>query len=388
MTLSPDLKQTLARHERYAEADPDNLALRLRLADLYHRAGEFDAALTACQHCLTLAPGDAVARSLHASVLISQHRFEEAERLLAELVQAEPTDAALQHNLGVARFHLRQWEAASQCFDTAARLGLNYGPNLSYLARSLHRLGQTEAAIAVVQRWIELEPGRASQGCLAQFYLEDGQFGAAHENALALLTDHPEDARAHIVAGFACLALHEVELAQQHFDTAIALDCQHELAWHGLGLTHFHQQRYDEAVEAMRTVARLAPDHAGNLVTLGWARLMMRDLAGAQQAFEQALALDRRFGEAHGGLATALALQYQFEQAEQAIKLARRLDPRGFGAELAAAVTLIGRGQKYDAAEIYRQALERSLPGREMGSLLSQLQLRTFPRSDRPRTVH
>ena len=67
---------------------------------------------------------------------------------------------------------------------------------------------------------------------------------------------------------------------------------------------------------------------------MAWCNLMKKDLAAAQQNFEAAMALDRNFGETHGGLAVVLALQGRREEAKLSIERALRLDPQSLSARV------------------------------------------------------
>ena len=95
------------------------------------------------------------------------------------------------------------------------------------------------------------------------------------------------------------------------------------------------------------------------LPPLAWALLLQDKLDEARQAFEAALALDRNFGESHGGLAVALAMQGLQAEAEQSIERALRLDREGMSAQYARAVL---RGEARDPRAI-RQLATRLLGG-------------------------
>jgi Flp pilus assembly protein TadD len=87
-------------------------------------------------------------------------------------------------------------------------------------------------------------------------------------------------------------------------------------------------------VHLERAVTNL-PAHIGTLHALGWCQLMRRELAQAEQTFRKALALDRNFGESHGGLAVASALQGKKSEAEEGVQRALRLDPESLSARYA-----------------------------------------------------
>ena len=150
--MTPDsttssLELSLAQHESYVKADPHNALLWLALGDLYHRAARFEEAVAAFERCLVESPQHPAARSRLASVRISQHRFSEAEAILAGLLREDGDSAALFYNLGLAQFYQDKWREAQENFDRALSLGLKTRDNLAYLTRSLHHMGKMPEAI-------------------------------------------------------------------------------------------------------------------------------------------------------------------------------------------------------------------------------------------------
>jgi Flp pilus assembly protein TadD len=88
------------------------------------------------------------------------------------------------------------------------------------------------------------------------------------------------------------------------------------------------------------------------------------DLAGAAHSFERAFAIDRTFGETHGGLALVHALRGDRLAAEESIKRATRLDPQGVSARYARSVLLLDEGRSEDAQTIVDGILQS--PGHAM----------------------
>jgi len=115
------------------------------------------------------------------------------------------------------------------------------------------------------------------------------------------------------------------------------------------------------------------PDHAGTLVTLGWAKFTGGDPTGAEQAFRRAIAANRNFGEAHGGLAVVLLCLDRRDEGHRESALARRLDPNGFGAAWAQGAELALAGEREKGEAVLAAALKRPI-GRDGRSLLDHLQ--------------
>src|SRR5262245_65208491 len=125
-------------------------------------------------------------------------------------------------------------------------------------------------------------------------------------------------------------------------------------------ITHGRVQKYAESIKALDEAVRLMPDNSGTIVALGWAKLAARDARAAERTFRQAVAVDRNFAEAHGGLASALALQGRADEAQQEAKLATGLDRMNFGGRFAQSVLLKIRGNTEAATELLAKLMQQA----------------------------
>jgi len=363
-TLEARREQSIARHEAYLKVDPTNPALHVTLADLYHRAGRLDDALACLQRCLAQHPGDAVARSRVASVLISQHRFAEAEQQLRDLTNAGSADAALLHNLGLALYYQSRWTEALDAFRRARALGLpdrkSEATNLAYLTTSHHQLGDTAAALETGRQWAAIG-GDAAAGYLALVEMDHGEMAAAHRRAQEVLQRDPGNVDAAIVEAMWSTEAQDIEKAKSHFDSVVRVQPDNARGWLGLGLTHLYEERTDEAIEALKTATQLMPRHAATLTTLAWARFISRDLSAAERTFREAIALDRGFAEAHGGLAITLVFMKHYTEARRETRIALRLNPASFGGIYARGALLALDGKRVQGEAEVAHALQRPI---------------------------
>jgi len=90
----------IARYESYLEHDPHNEALLVALGDLHHESKAFEKALEFYRRCLARNPAHLGAQSRMANVLISQHRFAQAQAMPEALRATYPDEPALCFNLG------------------------------------------------------------------------------------------------------------------------------------------------------------------------------------------------------------------------------------------------------------------------------------------------
>jgi tetratricopeptide (TPR) repeat protein len=383
MSPASDINQSIARYEAYVRADAQNPLLWLNLGELYHRASRLDEAIACFERCAHDHPAYASARSHLARVLITQHRFPEAERIFRELLASQDRDPSLLYNLALSLYYQKDWAAAEPLFLEAKEQGVATPDCFAYLARCRHYAGDLAAAQAWCQQWVDASRDVQSRGYLALLAMDSGQLTDARCLAAEVLAESPDNTHANLVAGTGSIEAQEIEQALRHFELAISREPDNPRGWLGVGLVHLYQQRSEEAIAALRKALDLLPDSVGVAVTLGWALLASRDARGAERIFRAGIEIDRSFGEAHGGLASALALQRRIDEAQQCIRRAERLDPTGFGAAFARTVVLKTQGHHDAATDLLARALQRS-PQPDGKSLIEQIEL--FARKHPPNT--
>ena len=381
--MDPSLQVSIDRHESYVRADPGNALLWVTLGDLYHRAGRLEEALASFERSQLEAPDSPAAKSRIASVRISQHRFSDAERVLGELLRQEPENPALLYNLGLAQFYQDKHREAQANFDRALALGLKTRDNLAYLTRSLHHLGKTREAIGFCEQWLTQAPGEEAKAYLALLEMDDGNMARAHQLAQEVLSRDSENLNASTVAGSYSVEQQDMEAAEKHFGRIVGRQPQNGRAWLGMGLVRLYQQKHAEAIGALTEAVRLMPDNSGTIVALGWAKLASRDARAAERTFREAVAVDRNFAEAHGGLASALALQGRADEAQQEVKLANGLDRMNFGGRFAQSVLFKIRGSAEAATELLVKLMEQA-PAPDSKPLIEHL--RTYGVKHLPKT--
>ncbi len=357
--MSSSAESSIARHEGYLEADPDNPFLLTALGDVYHRSGRFDEALACFAKCLSLQPRPAVPLGRIAGVMLSKHRFADAETLLRRLCEANPRNGALHHDLGLALFYQRRWRDALAAFDCAQREGLDGGDTRRYRTYVLHHLGLVNEAIESCRAWLQRDAAGAANGYLAVLEMDKGDLPGAYRRACEILRADARNADAALVAGMYLTEQQDIAGAREQFDRLLALEPDNSRAWFGIGLTHLYREEHAAAIEALEKALAADPAHLGALVTLGWSRFANRDLPGAEQVFRQAVAVNRTFGEAHGGLAVTLVFQNRRQEARRHAVIARRLDRHGFGALWARAGLLALDGKREQGEAEVAAALER-----------------------------
>jgi tetratricopeptide (TPR) repeat protein len=380
--VSPESDNTdeqIRRYESFIEVDPKNPLLWITLGDLYHEAARADEGYACFEKALLNDPENRVAKARIGNVMITQHRFAEAEQLFRTLAEADAPPPAVLHNLGMTLLFQGRPAEALDVFRRADASGIEDLQNLAYITYALHQSGDTEKAIESAKKWLELEHTDAVEGYLALLEMDHGDMELAHERATAILQRDPENVDAVAVEGIWSIEQDEIDEARTHFALITRNEPNNPRGWLGLGLACMYAQQHDDAIKHLERALSFMPDNVGTIVTLGWAHVANQNAAEAEKVFRHAIDTDRNFGEAHGGLATALVYLNRIDEAQAEIKRAIGLDPHGFGAFLARAGILQIQGQGTRGAALLSKVLEQAPGGR--GKPLIEY-LNTYVRSE------
>lgn len=148
-------------------------------------------------------------------------------------------------------------------------------------------------------------------------------------------------------------------------------------AWSGLALLEFNELEFVQAEEHLITAVQFMPDHIGTWHLLAWVYILRNDSISARAALDKSYALDRNFGETHGGLAIVDVMDGLDDQARLGMRRALKLNPNGLSAHYAEMLLLQKSGNPAEATQLVNQVLERAAPnGHESGRTLVEAWLR------------
>ncbi|RUL72738.1 tetratricopeptide repeat protein [Dyella choica] len=347
----------------FADRDPGNPILLCDLLDELLGAARFEEALARLDKApasLREMPG---VRFREARCALLRGDTKTAIALLQALLgQMEIVPAGVVHDLAYAQFLEGQAEEALQ---TLARAYEDDGDQASLAllkARILHRQKQIEAALealAPIQSGTRLSE---VQGLRALLWLDVGDTTRATEQAELALQADPDQHEAGIVHGTLALWSQRVQESTAAFERVLSKHPESGRAWLGLGQNLMLSGEVAGARALLERASTTMPDHIGTWHALAWCQLLEGDLAGAKRSFDKAFALDRTFGETHGGYALVHALRFERMEAEESIKRATRLDPQGRTARYAQSVLLMDEGRVDEARHVIDDILARS-PG-------------------------
>lgn len=135
--------------------------LRFELAALYVDKGAHQAAVPLLKKILAAQPRDVGARTLYGSVLRDMGLHLQAERELEYALDLDPQFAPAHAALGILYDITRQPDRARPHHVSACKLAPGHADYLNNLGFSMYLAGDTERAIAVLERSLALDPGLA-----------------------------------------------------------------------------------------------------------------------------------------------------------------------------------------------------------------------------------
>jgi tetratricopeptide (TPR) repeat protein len=354
----------LQRLQAYSVTDPSNTHLLGDLSDLALQLGEWAQAKTALMQWLTVEPEHAIARYRLAVAERASGQAAAAQALLAALVAEGHRHPAVVTELARAEAQLGAWPAALAALegmDLAALPADNADTAWLLRVRALHHMGDIATALAAANAWQAARgdamptPGLAA---LATLQLDAEQLSDAE----AVLKAAGSEAILHnaelgTAAGLIELSHGRAEAAEAHLARAAVQQPALGRAHLGLGLTAAYAGNLPRAIDALKTATAVTPGHLGSWHALAWMQMLNHDLSGADASLRAALAQDASFGETHGGLALVAALKGNHGAAEQHLRTAQRLDPRGVNVNVARLALQEGPGAL--DGRILAPALER-----------------------------
>lgn len=367
-----DLEGAIARHAAVVAAAPGDAAAWRALVELYGKTGRTDDRHAAMARHAEVAPAAervAILRAL-AGELRDPAR---AAAVYAELIAADGSD--LDHR-GLARVLEAQqaWAAlvdalgahAAATADPATRVE-RLGAAAAVLA---DRLAQPATAAGLLRDALAIEPANLdARAALARCYLASGEPARAVEVLAELARHAPEAAAAHHAeaARIAHTQVGDLDLAQRHYDRALALDPEHAATLVGLAALHEQRAQIPAAVELLLRAEPVTRERAARAQLLWRAsELVARHLADPSRALDLArrvLVLEPDHAEAGDHAAEALAADGQWDEALPILAmLARRADGLDAAArahreaQLGRAYAALHRSEP--ALRHYRRALE------------------------------
>lgn len=261
---------------------------------------------------------------------------------------------------------------AAVAYRNALTLGADLDPTGYLLGVATADLGDGEAAAALFERLLAVEPAHhAARLRLAEIDLEAGRLEPADAGFAAVIAERPQEAAALAGQGKVALASGDYETAVESLSAALEsqprANSLHRLlaqAYARIGDGALAEQHRAQAGD--RTPLIADPDMArvqslgvgaGNALRRGDGAMLAGDFQAAVAAYRQAVAADPADPSAHHSLAASLFRTGNLEEARETYRQAASLDPGSAALRHSLGVTELRLGRAGAAVAEFRQAL-------------------------------
>ena len=282
----------------------------------------------------------------------------EAERLLRQILQAQPQHALALHLLGVIAHQAGKPDLAVELIKEAVKHNGDIALFHSNLTEMYRQAGRLDDALRHGERAVALDPRMVSAlGNLGIVCFDRKEYDRAEDCQRQALSLDPQFAPALNNMGSICRARKRADEAMDWYRKAIAANPQHVESLSNLGAVLLEEERAEEAVEPLEQALRINPNHAEALCNLGMVRNALDQYDAAFALFRKALQIRPDYAEAYIGLARFHHEKESLAEAESCARRAVALAPQKaeMCSQLGNIYTEMARSE--EAREMFEKAL-------------------------------
>ena len=238
--------------------------------------------------------------------------------------------------------------------------------------RALQTRGDTAGAILLCERLVDSSSrDPAAVHFLGLLHKAQGRLDSAEGLLRESLESGPQRPDYLANLGNLLVAAGRAREGEDCYRDSLALDPAFGPARIALGRLLCRAGRFEQALSVLESLKGTVSHGPEVLVLMGDARRGLEDLAGAKQAFRQAIAANPNYGPARHNLGTLLLDEGEFEASLDELTRARmECGVRGSQVEINRARALSACGRSREAEEVMRRCVQLN-----PGSLQSQLML-------------
>ncbi len=293
--------------ERAVALQPDALTAYELLGNLYLDLGKPARAREHYERGLARVPAAQLTAGYYARLSRACQEMQqpgEAARYAREGLARMGDDPELHDSLGVALRALGDGPGAIAAFERAVALSPNDTSANYNFALALIEQHRLEEAVAGLHRSIELRPTFPdSLALLAQIEIDSGRWRDALRYIQPLYESHPDMPQAremfafwHLQSGVAAETQQDLAAAERHYATGTTLDPQNAELHARLGIARLRSGRFSEALPALETFRRIAPQDPQAAFYLGQCLAALGRVADARRLLDEAADLAARSG--------------------------------------------------------------------------------------------
>ncbi|PRC93925.1 tetratricopeptide repeat protein [Solimicrobium silvestre] len=352
----------LTRMLGYLEQDPQNEPLTFDTIDLCLAENNLDLTDRLLLNAAKNWPEALGVLNRKAIVALRRNTPHVAIIELEKIMASGKADAAIRYNLAYANYlignYARTCEVIKPALDDADRIpGLD-----SIYVLSLHQRGEIDTAIAYAEKRLKTKPTDTElQGVLALLYLDaEKDIDTCRQYTYAALRSNPNHPMALVTASALSMMDEKPAAAVEFAQKIISRNPSDGRAWSSIGVAQMYLLDLPAAQTALKNAVQHMSNHIGTWHGLAWTQLLQNDIDGAEASYNQAIELDRTFGESQAGLAIIAQLRGDKIKAKRLMDRAKRLAPSAMTLHYLKLLQLEESGDHSTAQSYLQDVLKRT----------------------------
>jgi len=246
------LPEAIQSCRRALDINPSLADAHTNLGNALRQSGQLDRALESYRHAVALRPDHAGAHGNLGNVLLDLERFEEAVASYVRALELKPDAAEIHTHLGHAQWRLWRSDEAAASYRRALELKSDQPAALSGLANTLLARGMYPAAEEYYRQALRLDATDVdTYGGLGVALRQQNRASEADASCRQMLSLDPAAAPAHVLLSELAADHGNFKQAEQHLQSAIAIQPSLASAWSGLA--HIRRMGRADAAWLSRT---------------------------------------------------------------------------------------------------------------------------------------
>ncbi|MCP2605807.1 tetratricopeptide repeat protein [Candidatus Aminicenantes bacterium AC-335-O07] len=325
-----DNEKALQAYKEACSINPNNYRAFFGIGKIYLKQNQYNQAIPPFTECTRIKPDFPDAYYNLGLCYEEIGQLATAAEIYKKFIEINPGPAWTAYSkLGEVYIKLQQYDKAVTAFEEVIKstpndIRANY--NLAY---AYDMCGETEKAVDIYRKLINLTPDQAETyyNRIFRVYDKKGDFNKALEVGMELVNRYPDKAIYYYYVGIEHFKLGNNDKAIEFFNKTIELDPNYAPAYYNSGLVYFRLKRFDRAAEVFEKFLELQPDNADACYNLGSAYLQIKQYEKALKPLQKAVKLRPNFALAHYNLAITYYLLKDQLSANEEYKILLNLDP-------------------------------------------------------------
>lgn len=326
-----------------------------------HARGDLDGAFKTAKAVVSRHPDEPKALHFLGVVCCQAGRLEEGADYLQRALDANPADLGVRFNLARALLDIGRLDEAEQ--TCAASDGRAESPDLIRLRAAIAKAkGHVYDALQLHEQLVQQRPlDPALWNNLGNLRAEGGDFDAALKALQKAHSLDPKSATIRVNIGRVLTALRRFDEAAEYFAQAVRHLPSAAAELQELGETLRRLDQPQHALVALSSAARANPRNPEIFVLIGLAFAAVPDRKQAEQAFRMALRVDPSFAPAYLNLAIVLEQENRTDELETLAAQAEYYRVTGGEGDFVTALMLRRQGKLDEALRLAQSAQAESL---------------------------